>query len=197
MRPQIHRIVFRVAISLLVFGAISLTGHSAFAAGRANYVEVAAWDTGYQAEYRITNDGPGDLTAWTVVFDLPTNNGISSSWDSVLARSGTRLVFRNAAWNGSLRPGESTSFGFVVVGLARPTNCTINGGPCDTFAPLANAAPHRRPAPAPQPSSERRIAAVTGAVPAGDRDRRGPASRQVDDALVTAQSPDSKRVVRG
>ena len=127
---------------MLVASAVFLIAHPAHATGgRANYVEIAAWDTGYQAQYTVTNDGPGPLTRWTVVFDLPSGSRLSSSWDSVLSGSGRHLVFDNAAWNGELAPGVSTTFGFVVVGLGRPTGCTINGGPCDTLAPLAAARP--------------------------------------------------------
>lgn len=137
MRPQSSHPSLRSGASLLVVGVFLLIAHPAFAGNRANYVEVAAWDTGYQAEYTITNDGPGNQTAWVISFDLPPGSSISSSWDSVRAGAGQHLVFNNANWNGSLKPGESTTFGFVVVGLGRPASCKINGGPCDTFPPLA------------------------------------------------------------
>jgi len=137
MRSQARLTLTRSGTSSLVAAAILLIGHPALAGGRANYVEIAAWDTGYQAQYTITNDGPGTLASWQVVFDLPSGSSISSSWDSVRSGSPQHLVFNNAAWNGELPPGGSTTFGFVVVGLARPASCRINGGPCDTLAPLA------------------------------------------------------------
>src|SRR5262245_11910393 len=122
----------RLVVSCLFVGATLLIAHPAFAFGpRADYVEIASWDTGYQAQYTVANDGPGTMSQWTVAFDLPTNVTISSSWDSVMTRSGTHLVFTNATWNGDVPVGTSTSFGFVVVGLTRPTSCTINGGPCN------------------------------------------------------------------
>ncbi|HSS03191.1 MAG TPA: cellulose binding domain-containing protein [Kofleriaceae bacterium] len=135
--PSVHN-VFKLASSLIVAGAILLVAGPAFALGaRANYVEVASWETGYQAQYTITNDGPGDVTAWRVIFDLPPGSSTSSTWDAVRSGSGQHLIFDNAAWNGTLAPGSSTSFGFVVVGLGRPVGCTVNGGPCDTLPPLA------------------------------------------------------------
>ena len=141
---SLHRLhtSIRLVASWLLVGATLVIAHPAFAAGpRADYVEIASWDTGYQAQYTVANDGPGTMSKWTVSFDLPTSNTISSSWDSVLTRSGQHLVFNNAAWNGDLPPGASTSFGFVVVGLTRPTNCTINGGPCDTLPALTERLP--------------------------------------------------------
>ena len=137
MRIQPGRPSLTSGVSWLVVGALLLIAHPAFAGDRANYVEIAAWDTGYQAEYTITNDGPGALTTWVISFDLPAGSSISSSWDSVRAGAGQHLVFNNASWNGSLAPGERTTFGFVVVGTGRPVSCKINGGPCDTFPPLA------------------------------------------------------------
>jgi len=140
--PSVHN-VFKLGASFAVAGAILLVAGPAFAIGaRANYVEVAAWETGYQAQYTITNDGPGDITHWRVIFDLPAGSSPSSSWDSARSGSGQHLIFDNAAWNGALAPGSSTSFGFVVSGLGRPVSCTINGGPCNTLAPLAMAPNH-------------------------------------------------------
>lgn len=137
--PSVHN-VFKLGASLIVAGAILLGAGPAFAIGaRANYVEVASWETGYQAQYTITNDGPGDITHWRVIFDLPGGSSPSSSWDSVRSGSAQHLIFDNAAWNGALAPGSSTTFGFVVVGLGRPVGCTINGGPCDTLPPFAMA----------------------------------------------------------
>jgi hypothetical protein len=137
--PSVHN-VFKLGSSLIVAGAILLGADPASALGaRANYVEIASWETGYQAQYTITNDGPGNVTHWRVVFDLPGGSSPSSSWDSVRSGSAQHLVFDNAAWNGSLAPGSSTTFGFVVVGLGRPVGCTVNGGPCDTFPPFAMA----------------------------------------------------------
>jgi hypothetical protein len=142
MRSPSRHTLLGSGISLLVAGAILLIADPALAGVRANYVETAAWDTGYQAEYTITNDGPGTITRWRVIFDLPSGSSPSSSWDSVRSGSTQHLIFDNAAWNGELAPGSHTTFGFVVVGLARPVSCTINGGPCDTLAPQA-AAPRR------------------------------------------------------
>lgn len=137
--PSVHN-VFKLLSSLVVSGAVLLVAGPALALGaRANYVEVAAWETGYQAQYTITNDGPGDVTHWRVIFDLPAGSSPSSTWDSVRSGSGQHLIFDNAAWNGTLAPGASTSFGFVVVGLGRPVGCTVNGGPCDTLPPFAMA----------------------------------------------------------
>ena len=140
--PSVHR-VFKLGASFVVAGAILLVAGPALALGaRANYVEVSSWETGYQAQYTITNDGPGDITHWRVIFDLPAGSSPSSTWDSVRSGSAQHLIFDNAAWNGALAPGASTSFGFVVSGLGRPVSCTINGGPCDTLAPFAMAPDH-------------------------------------------------------
>jgi long-subunit fatty acid transport protein len=89
--------VSRSRVSLVAAGAILLFAGPAFAFGvRANNVEVAAWDTGYQGQYTVANNGPGSVSQWTVAL-LPTSDMISSSWDSVLVRSGQHLVFTSAA----------------------------------------------------------------------------------------------------
>jgi hypothetical protein len=141
MRRQTSYSLWKWTSALLGAAAVLLIAHPAFATVRANYVETAAWETGYQAAYLITNDGPGAVSSWTVEFDLPTIDTVSSSWDSVATRSAQHLVFKNAPWNGTLAVGAATSFGFVVVGTTRPVNCTINGGPCDRLPPVAHAVP--------------------------------------------------------
>jgi hypothetical protein len=178
--PSVHN-VFKLAFSWIVAGAILLVAGPALALGaRANYVEVASWETGYQAQYTITNDGPGDVTHWRVIFDLAAGSSPSSSWDSVRSGSGQHLIFDNAAWNGTLAPGHATSFGFVVVGLGRPVGCTVNGGPCDTLAPFA-LAPGRDVrsewllAGAIEPVAPR---CAVNAAPPGRRQARGPAARR-------------------
>jgi hypothetical protein len=69
------------------------------------------WGTGFVAEIRITNTTTTTLQNWTLEFDF--DRQITSIWNATLvSRTGTRYVIKPAAWNTTLAPGESLTFGF-------------------------------------------------------------------------------------
>jgi endoglucanase len=92
-----------------------------------------AWSTGFTADVRITNRGPA-LTSWTLSFTVPSNVTLASGWSGTWSQSGSTITVRNAAWNGSLGTGASTSTGFQASfsgpAPANPTGFTLNGTPC-------------------------------------------------------------------
>ncbi|MCK2220228.1 glycoside hydrolase family 3 C-terminal domain-containing protein [Actinomadura sp. ATCC 31491] len=70
------------------------------------------WSTGYVVQLTVTNTGTTALSGWGVTFTLPSGHQITGSWNASLTVSGQTVTARNAAHNGSLGPGASTSFGF-------------------------------------------------------------------------------------
>jgi chitinase len=128
---------------LLPLALLLLPVTSAYAAtATATFTKTSTWDSGYQAQYTITNTGTASFTGWTVGFDMPSGTSVGTYWDATLAQSGTHYAFTNRDYNGSLAPGASASFGFVVAGSGSPTGCTVNGASCaggggstDTQAP--------------------------------------------------------------
>jgi len=99
-------------------------------AATASFAKVGEWDAGYQGLVTVTNDASDPITTWQVEFDLPAGSSINQSWSSERTNSTNHYTFTNAAWNGSLAPGASTTFGFIVNGTGTPTNCTVNGASC-------------------------------------------------------------------
>lgn len=86
------------------------------------------WGTGFGASVTIRNTGTEAWTSWTVAFDLPRT--ITGLWDGVLVSSADgRHVVGNAAWNGSVPPGGSVSFGFngTTGSPPAPVNWVVNG----------------------------------------------------------------------
>src|SRR5689334_5517425 len=96
----------------------------------ARFVQTSVWDSGYGADYVITNTGAETATGWTVEFDLPAGTTVTSSWSTVRVSSGNHHRFSNTSWNGSVAPGAAVSFGFNVGALGVPLGCLINGAPC-------------------------------------------------------------------
>ncbi|WP_345561720.1 glycoside hydrolase family 3 N-terminal domain-containing protein [Nonomuraea rosea] len=70
------------------------------------------WGNGYVIQVNVTNTGTTALNAWTVTFTLPPDHGLTGSWNGTLTANGQTITARNAAHNGALAPGASTSFGF-------------------------------------------------------------------------------------
>jgi chitodextrinase len=119
------------ALLLLPLAFLVLPVTSAYAAsGTATFTKTSTWDTGYQAQYTITNTGTTAVSGWTVEFDLPSGTTAGTYWDATLTQTGSHYAFKNRDYNGSIAPGASTSFGFVASGTGTPTGCTLNGASC-------------------------------------------------------------------
>jgi len=93
----------------------------------ATYTTVNDWGSGLQGQITITNDQPVAMSSWKVEFDL--GRTINNLWDGTLAsRVGNRYTITNVAYNSTLAPGQSISFGFVAgSGTGTPQNIALNG----------------------------------------------------------------------
>lgn len=71
------------------------------------------WATGYVSQpVTVTNTGTGTRTGWTVTFTLPPGHAVTGYWNAALTVSGQTVTARNLAYNGTLAPNASTTFGF-------------------------------------------------------------------------------------
>jgi hypothetical protein len=80
------------------------------------YRTVNAWPGGYQAEFTVTNNAATTLIGWTVGFTLASGQTISSLWNGTNSGTSGNVSVKNAACNGSLGAGASTTFGFTASG---------------------------------------------------------------------------------
>ncbi|MEV0612494.1 PQQ-dependent sugar dehydrogenase [Nonomuraea sp. NPDC050404] len=77
------------------------------------------WGSGYVIQpVTVTNTGTTTLNGWTVRFTLPAGHTLTGSWNTTLTTAGQTITARSTGNNGTLAPGQSTSFGFQV---RRPT----------------------------------------------------------------------------
>lgn len=119
---------------LALFGTLALffiPPASAAGGVGAAFAKTSDWGSGYQGQYTITNNSSATISSWKVEFDLPAGSTVGSYWDALLTQSGTHYSFTNAAYNGSIAPGASATFGWTGAGSGTPANCTLNGGSCD------------------------------------------------------------------
>lgn len=71
------------------------------------------WDQGFNATVDVTNSSAQALDSWEVYLRLEEGHGINHHWNSVITSSNGVATAHNAHWNGSLQPGQTTSFGIL------------------------------------------------------------------------------------
>ena len=77
------------------------------------YETTGQWQGGFQGEVTVTNTGTAPMTGWTVTWTYADGQHLTQLWGGTLSADGSSVTVRNAAWNGSLAPGASTTFGFL------------------------------------------------------------------------------------
>jgi hypothetical protein len=126
-----HLAVAAAIAAATLTGAIVLSQPAYAASVTATFSKDSDWGTGYQGKYTIANGTTATITAWTVAFDLPSGLTLGTFWEANLTTSGQHVTATNRSYNGTIAPGGSVAFGFIVNGgSGAPTNCTLNGAPC-------------------------------------------------------------------
>ncbi|MBN1173039.1 MAG: cellulose binding domain-containing protein, partial [Micromonosporaceae bacterium] len=129
------RSVRRALLAGIVIAAAAATvpAIQAFGAGSVTATVVASsdWGTGHEAKVTVTNGSSETVGTWTIAFDLPAANAISSFWDADVVRTGDHYVATKKSWAGALAPGATQTWGYIAAGAFRnPGGCTINGNAC-------------------------------------------------------------------
>ncbi|MEL6321100.1 MAG: cellulose binding domain-containing protein, partial [Cyanobacteria bacterium J06626_14] len=124
-----------------------------------NFSIVNDWNHGFTGSLSITNPGTTAIDGWTIEFEAPFE--ITNLWNGeIVSRNGNRYVIRNAAWNSTIQPDETISFGFNGKNsngmTIEPTNYRLNGTDVQVGAPQPIS-----PAPTPEPLPELSIANTT------------------------------------
>jgi mannan endo-1,4-beta-mannosidase len=76
-----------------------------------------SWGGGYQASVTV-KAGPAMIGSWTTSFPLPSGSSVAQLWSGSHSASGATNTVRNAAWNGLLGAGATTTYGFIGSGPA-------------------------------------------------------------------------------
>lgn len=89
----------------------------------ASYKVANQWGGGFVADVTVT--AGTNLNGWVVRLSLPNGAALSHTWNGVATRAGDgSLSVSNAAWNGRLGTGQSTSFGFQGTGTGAGATVT-------------------------------------------------------------------------
>jgi len=70
------------------------------------------WGGGFQAEVAVRNGGTA-TTAWTLTWTYADGQRVSQLWNGDHSQTGATVTVRNAAWNGALPPGGTTTVGLL------------------------------------------------------------------------------------
>lgn len=79
----------------------------------ATYAATGSWQGGFQGEVTV-KAGASAITAWTVTWTWPNGQRFTNNWNAVVTTSGDTVTAKNAAYNGRLAAGASTSWGFTA-----------------------------------------------------------------------------------
>ncbi|MEU6179288.1 cellulase family glycosylhydrolase [Streptomyces coeruleorubidus] len=93
----------------------------------AAYAVSSDWGGGFNAEVKVTNTGSTPLKSWKVTWAWSGAQKVTSMWNASYTQSGTSVTAVNAAHNGSVPAGGSTSFGLGGTpggGVAPSVTCT-------------------------------------------------------------------------
>src|SRR5687767_412597 len=102
----------RKTYGLAALLSVGLAAASHGAAASCVYKVSNEWSTGLTGEIVVTNSSTTAVNGWTIGWQYATNR-VTSSWNVNLSGSNPYAA-SNIGWNGSLRPGQSVSFGFQV-----------------------------------------------------------------------------------
>ncbi|WCN82122.1 cellulose binding domain-containing protein [Micromonospora sp. LH3U1] len=92
----------------------------------ATYRAINSWPGGFQGEVTVANNTTTALTGWTVGLTLASGQAISSLWSGTNTGTTGNVTVKNAAYNGTVNPNASTTFGFTATGngATPPSNVT-------------------------------------------------------------------------
>jgi cellulase/cellobiase CelA1 len=126
------RTALHVTASALMVGVLGLavTPVAHAAAATATLSVEHTWQTGFIANFSVTNLSMAQMTDWRLEFDLPPGESVLHTWNSSFTQTGTHVVLTPANWNRTIAPAGSATGGFrgMLSGTySPPVNCVLNG----------------------------------------------------------------------
>lgn len=98
-----------------------------------SYTIYSQWQGYFQAEVRVRNTGTTTLNGWSLGFSFANGQQITQLWNATYTQTGAAVTAKNLAWNASIPPGGSASFGFIGTWTGsniKPSAFTLNGASC-------------------------------------------------------------------
>ncbi|MBV1936261.1 cellulose binding domain-containing protein [Streptomyces sp. BV286] len=85
----------------------------------ATFRAVSSWQGGHQGEVTVTNASASRVSGWTATVVPPEGVRLTQVWNGSLTTAADgRATVTNAAWNATLAPGASATFGYIATSPA-------------------------------------------------------------------------------
>jgi endoglucanase len=101
---------------------------------KVDYTLQSAWPTGFTAQVTLKNTGAKAINGWSLRWAFTGDQQVRTPYLAKVTQSGATVTATNLAFNGLIKPGKSTTFGFVgqTAGGANPVPglFTLNNKPC-------------------------------------------------------------------
>jgi poly(hydroxyalkanoate) depolymerase family esterase len=94
---------------------------------------VNTWNNGFTAAVTLANTGSSPVNTWSLAFTLPAGQVITSAWNATVSPSSGQVTARNVAYNATIAPGASASFGFQAThtgNTGAPAAFSLGGTAC-------------------------------------------------------------------
>ena len=89
-----------------------------------------SWNSGFVAEISITNNGASAINGWTVNWDYNDSSAVTNSWNAQVTGTGPYSA-SNVAWNSTIQPGQTVTFGFQGSHDGNTAPVTVTGSVCN------------------------------------------------------------------
>ncbi|HEY1572834.1 MAG TPA: cellulose binding domain-containing protein [Pseudonocardiaceae bacterium] len=115
---------------------VSTTSTAPPASGTAcqvTYDKPSEWAGGFTANVTVNNTGGTAWTGWTVTYDFPGDQQVTSAWNATVTQSGARVTAVNVGYDGTVAPGTSVAFGYQGTWAnsdTSPASFSVNGVRC-------------------------------------------------------------------
>ena len=98
------------------------------------YTVHGQWPDGFNTQVTVANTGKETINGWTLKWSFPGGQEVRSHWSTDLSQSGATVTAKNLAWNKTIKPGGSITFGFLGAEAPgpnlRPERFLLNGTLC-------------------------------------------------------------------
>lgn len=87
--------------------------------------QVNEWGSGYQLDVVVTNETNQQINGWEIELAFDQDPQLTSSWSAEVSAEGASVFATGLAWNASLAPDASTTFGLQGNGSYSAPSCTV------------------------------------------------------------------------
>ena len=97
------------------------------------YTVHGTWHGGFISQVWIKNISGERLAGWNLRWDFAGDEKVSNLWSGDVSQVGDRVRVESLRYNGTIRPGSQTTFGFIGKSATGPVgveNVSLNGTAC-------------------------------------------------------------------